>query len=57
MTKIPHFHEVVIMSFECPHCGNKNNEIKPAGPAQSQGVRIDLKVSKKVRILSNIYLA
>ncbi|CAB3996121.1 zinc finger ZPR1 [Paramuricea clavata] len=35
------------MSFECPHCGNKNNEIKSAGPVQSQGHRIELKVTKK----------
>ena len=48
MTKIPYFQEVVIMSFECEHCGNHNNEIKSAGPVQSQGVRIELEVKKKV---------
>ncbi|XP_028401947.1 zinc finger protein ZPR1-like [Dendronephthya gigantea] len=46
MTKIPYFHEVVIMSFECQHCGNRNNEINSAGPVQSQGIRIEIKVAK-----------
>lgn len=23
LTKIPHFREVVVCSFECPHCGNR----------------------------------
>lgn len=50
MTKIPYFREVVLMSFECPHCGNKNNEIKSAGPVQPQGAKIELKVTNKVRI-------
>ena len=45
MTKIPFFHEVVVMSFECSHCGNRNNEIQSAGPVQSQGARIELKVT------------
>jgi zinc finger protein len=30
LTKIPHFKEVVIMAFECPHCLYKNNEIQSA---------------------------
>ena len=55
MTKIPFFHEVVVMSFECLHCGNRNNEIQSAGPVQSQGARIELKVTKNVRNLSNTH--
>jgi hypothetical protein len=23
LTKIPHFREVMVCSFECPHCGNR----------------------------------
>ena len=38
------------MSFSCPHCGESNNEIRPAGPIQDKGIRIktdikDIKVS------------
>lgn len=24
LTKIPHFREVMVCSFECPHCGNRS---------------------------------
>ncbi|KAF2002875.1 zinc finger protein zpr1 [Amniculicola lignicola CBS 123094] len=44
LTKIPFFREIVIMSFECPHCGLKNNEIQPAGEIQQRGVRYSLRV-------------
>lgn len=28
LTSIPYFKEVVLMSFECPHCGYRNSEIQ-----------------------------
>jgi len=28
LTRIPFFKEVVLMSFECPHCGYRNSEIQ-----------------------------
>ena len=28
VTKIPYFREVVLMSFSCPFCGHKSNEVK-----------------------------
>lgn len=28
LTSIPHFREVILMAFECPHCGWRNNEIQ-----------------------------
>lgn len=37
LTKIPHFKEVIIMAFECPHCGTKNNEIQSASVIAPQG--------------------
>lgn len=46
LTKIPHFREIVIMSFECPHCNFKNNEIQPAGEIQQRGVKFTLKVDR-----------
>lgn len=39
LTKIPFFREIVIMSFDCPHCNFKNSEIQPAGEIQQRGVK------------------
>ena len=37
MTRIPHFREVVIMAFECPHCHFRNSEIQSAGSIAEKG--------------------
>ncbi|KAI8909001.1 ZPR1 zinc-finger domain-containing protein, partial [Gorgonomyces haynaldii] len=37
LTKIPHFKEIVVMAFECPHCGLKNNEVQSAAAVAEQG--------------------
>lgn len=37
LTRIPHFREVVLMAFECPHCNEKNNEVQLAGELQPRG--------------------
>lgn len=37
LTKIPHFKSIIIMSFECPHCGFKNNEIQSGEAIQEKG--------------------
>jgi len=50
LTRIPYFREVVLMSFECPHCGLKNSEIKNAGIIQEKGVRFIFKASSKTHI-------
>lgn len=47
LTSIPYFREVVIMSFECPHCGLKNSEIQPASSIQEKGSKYILKVESK----------
>lgn len=44
LTKIPFFREIVIMSFECPHCHFRNSEIQSAGEIQQRGVKYSLKV-------------
>lgn len=44
LTKIPFYKEVVLMSFECEHCGFKNNEIQSGGKIEERGVRITLNV-------------
>ena len=47
LTSIPYFREVVIMSFECPHCGLKNSEIQPASSIQEKGSRYTLKLEMR----------
>ncbi|RLN42624.1 hypothetical protein C2845_PM01G27500 [Panicum miliaceum] len=44
LTLIPNFREVVLMAFECPHCGERNNEIQFAGQLQPKGCCYRLKV-------------
>jgi zinc finger protein len=34
LTYIPYFREVIIASFQCDHCGERNNEIQSAGQIQ-----------------------
>jgi zinc finger protein len=46
LTKIPYFREIVIMSFDCPHCHFKNAEIQPAGEIQQRGVKFTLKADR-----------
>ncbi|WFD32531.1 nucleolar zinc-finger protein [Malassezia sp. CBS 17886] len=36
-TYIPYFREVIVMSFSCPHCGNRNSEIQSAGEIHPKG--------------------
>ena len=44
LTKIPHFKEVILMSFECEACGFENNEIQSGGRIQEKGVSYEVKV-------------
>lgn len=36
LTMIPYFKEVIVMSFKCEHCGNRNTEIQSAGEIQRE---------------------
>lgn len=45
LTKIPHYKEIIIMSFVCQHCNFSNNEIQSAGRIQEQGMRYEVKIS------------
>lgn len=47
LTVIPFFKEVILMSFECPHCGLKNSEIQSAGQIQERASRYKLRVNSK----------
>lgn len=44
LTNIPHFREVVISSFGCPHCGHTNNDIMPSATVAEQAITYTLKV-------------
>ncbi|KAI9475997.1 MAG: ZPR1 zinc-finger domain-containing protein [Benjaminiella poitrasii] len=47
LSKIPHFKEVIIMAFECPHCGFRNNELQSAGTFNERGHTITLSIMSK----------
>ncbi|KAK6201360.1 nucleolar zinc-finger protein [Scheffersomyces amazonensis] len=47
LTKIPYFREIILMSFECPHCGLKNSEIQAAAQIAEKGARYVLKIENK----------
>jgi len=48
LTTIPHFREVVISSFSCPHCPYTNNDIMPSATIQETAVTYTLKVNGAV---------
>jgi len=47
LTKIPYFKNVILMSFECEHCGYRTNELQPASEIQAKGCRYRLDVDHK----------
>ncbi|KAG8345525.1 ZPR1 zinc finger domain [Trypanosoma vivax] len=47
ITKIPHFKEIIVSSFECPHCGERNNEVTFGGEFGPKSVRYELEVRSK----------
>ncbi|XP_045605260.1 zinc finger protein ZPR1 [Procambarus clarkii] len=53
MTRIPHYKEVILTSFECEHCGNKNTGFQ-LGQVQDQGVRYELCVENEMDLSRQI---
>ncbi|KAI3824395.1 hypothetical protein L1987_05853 [Smallanthus sonchifolius] len=45
LTLIPHFRKILLSAFECPHCGERNNEVQFAGEIQPRGSCYRLEVS------------
>ncbi len=39
LTYIPYFKEIIIASFQCDHCGERNNEVQSAGEIQGEESR------------------
>ncbi len=42
--EIPHFKDVIIMSFDCQNCGYRSNEVKGGGGVPTKGTRWELTV-------------
>ncbi len=45
VSHIPHFKEVIVMAFNCDHCGYRTSEVKAGGAISKTGTRISLKVT------------
>lgn len=44
MTNIPLFKEILISSFSCFECGDKNNDVQFVGELPTKGIDISFKV-------------
>eukprot|EP01031_Cornospumella_fuschlensis_P025574 gene25574-30879_t len=47
ITAIPHFKEIIIMSFTCQVCGFKTNEVKAGGAVPLRGTEVRLRVTRE----------
>ncbi|KAI9770586.1 MAG: nucleolar zinc-finger protein [Geoglossum simile] len=45
LTRIPYFKEIILMSFYCPHCHFRNNDIQSAGQIQQRGCKYVFEIS------------
>eukprot|EP00698_Gefionella_okellyi_P005854 TRINITY_DN15291_c0_g1_i1.p1 TRINITY_DN15291_c0_g1~~TRINITY_DN15291_c0_g1_i1.p1 ORF type:complete len:458 (-),score=113.22 TRINITY_DN15291_c0_g1_i1:42-1415(-) len=46
LMRIPYFRDVVLMAFECDHCGFRNSEVQSTGEIQDLGHTFILKITK-----------
>ncbi|KAF9187802.1 nucleolar zinc-finger protein [Haplosporangium sp. Z 767] len=47
LTRVPHFREVILMAFDCPHCGYRSNELQQANAIALGGAIYTCKVTTK----------
>ncbi|KAF9140995.1 nucleolar zinc-finger protein [Linnemannia schmuckeri] len=47
LTRVPHFREVILMAFDCPHCGHRSNELQQANAIAVGGAIYTCQVSNK----------
>ncbi|CAG8711030.1 14201_t:CDS:2 [Cetraspora pellucida] len=47
LTRIPHWRDIVIMSFDCEHCGFSNNEVQFAGVIAEKGCEYTCEINNK----------
>uniref|UniRef100_T1IQW2 Zinc finger ZPR1-type domain-containing protein n=1 Tax=Strigamia maritima TaxID=126957 RepID=T1IQW2_STRMM len=48
MTKIPHYNEIIVMSFSCQHCSYENNETQFGGRIQEKGIKIKVLIQNEI---------
>lgn len=44
LIRVPFFRDIILESFECPHCNFRDNSVKSAGQIQPQGTKYTLDV-------------
>ena len=49
-TNVPYFKDIVLSSFNCPHCGYKDTDIIFAGKIASHGVKITVNVVNELQL-------
>lgn len=42
LTRIPHYKEVILMSFSCEECGFQNNEMQSGSQIQEKGIKLEV---------------
>ncbi|KAF9082665.1 nucleolar zinc-finger protein [Mortierella sp. AD031] len=47
LTRVPHFREVILMAFDCPHCGHRSNELQQANAIAVGGAIYTCQISTK----------
>ena len=47
LTRIPHYKEIILMSFNCEQCGFSNNEIQSGGMIQEKGLKIQVTIANE----------
>jgi zinc finger protein len=56
MTKIPFFKEIILMAFECSHCGYRSSEVQHGQSLADHGIHFELNVvSQRVKDKNNIF--
>eukprot|EP00042_Codosiga_hollandica_P025832 m.118151 g.118151 ORF g.118151 m.118151 type:complete len:460 (-) comp51999_c0_seq2:160-1539(-) len=56
LVRVPFFKEIVLMSFECPHCGFRNNEIQSGASIAPEGIKLEFAVRDKSMLNRQVIL-
>ncbi|GFF30485.1 zinc finger protein ZPR1 [Aspergillus udagawae] len=47
LLRVPFFRDIILESFECEHCGHRDNSVKSAGQIQEKGTKYTLDVENE----------